>query len=245
MATTQKKVPEAATYRSFVALSEDEQELRLGLRAEFMFITRRVSPHTCAVLMPGSGINWCGCTRGHMADQWLSSIHDSWRVRFNEAALDAFVTRLDKHLSDEAENARSARLRAATYSERKMVNYLDSDNKKRQEHDLRACAVAELKGMTGVRTSRSRAGLVRRGYMQRVADRVSLAPEGWLAAARALNAKADKARHKRNSVQQYIRDWSHRGDKGTLKAERIEAEHTYNKYVALAERALKRANEEG
>jgi hypothetical protein len=150
---------------------------------------------------------------------------------------------LNKHLSDEAENARSTRLRKATHSEREMVDYLETDNEKRQEHDLRACALVQLNGASSASTSRSRAGLVRRGYMERSpSGDVRLSPEGWLAAARALNQKADTARHKRNSVQRYIRDWNHRGDKGALKAERIDLEHVYSKYVVLAERALRRAS---
>jgi hypothetical protein len=78
--------------------------------------------------------------------------------------------------------------------------------------------------------------------MTRLGDQVSLTPKGWLAAARTLNAKANRARSARNTARRNVTNWSWSGDKAAEKRTVVERDARYTRYVTMAERALQRSN---
>lgn len=241
-----KPVSEAAAHPRFLALPAEEQQERLALRAEFMSITRGVHAYKLSQLMNSvtSGIDWCGCTKGHLADEWLNCSRYTTR-HFNDGTLTSFVQRLDTYLAKEAAKERMAKVWSETRDHRDVVDWAHLDKERQQREDLTESAQAELDGAACIPTSHSRSGLAKRGYMHRYAcgddQGVKLTPKGWGAAARRLAFMARGARHRRDVAQENVRNWGWRGDKDAEKLVIVEKDREYRRLIAQAERALERS----
>lgn len=238
-----KPVSEAAADRRFLALPEEEQQERLALRAEFMFITRGVNAYKLSQLMchVTSGIDWCGCTKGHLGDQWLE-VWTSYRRDFTDSTLSYFVKLLDEYLAGEAERERASKVYSATMDHRDVIDWAHEDSEKQQRQDIHECAEVELAGLPGMDSSRSRAGLARRGYMEKKSNgRYYLTRKGWAAAARSFYFASGRAQSKRNGARRNLDNWSYRGDKNEQKRIVVEQDREYRSMLTLAERALWRS----